>query len=109
MKHAYMWLIVLSDSVMITHSDFYPASSRWTMVKGKGSIPPPRTYHSNTSYWYKENENTGQFLVFSGGAVGTTPVRDRKVYKFDLGKILCVHQEYIIGEYNYAAVQTCWG
>ena len=53
-------------------------------MKGKGSIPPPRTYHSNTSYWYREKEG-GQFLVFSGGAVGTTPVRDRKVYKFDPG------------------------
>lgn len=59
------------------------ASNQWTMVKGKGFIPPPRTYHSNTSCWCKEKGDTGQFLVFSGGAVGTTPVRDRKVYKFD--------------------------
>ena len=62
------------------------ASSHWTVVRGKGSIPPPRTYHSCSSYWCREKGDTGQFLVFSGGAVGTTPVKDRKVYKFDPGR-----------------------
>ena len=53
-------------------------------MKGKGSIPPPRTYHSTTSYWHRDN-GCGQLLVFSGGAIGASPVKDRKVYKFDLG------------------------
>ena len=73
-----------TDPVIIL--TFPTASSQWTVVKGKGSIPPPRTYHSNTSYWCREKGGTGQFLVFSGGAVGTTPVKDRKVYKFDPGR-----------------------
>ena len=65
---------------------FHPLASRtWTAVKGKGSIPPPRTYHTSTSHWYKDS-GCGQLLVFSGGAVGTSPVKDRKVYKFDPGE-----------------------
>ena len=60
-------------------------SGTWTPVKGKGSIPPPRTYHSSTSSWDKDS-GCGQLLVFSGGAVGSTPVKDRKLYKFDPGE-----------------------
>lgn len=58
------------------------ASANWAPVKGKGSIPPPRTY---TSHWSKES-GCGQLLVFSAGAVGTSPVKDRKVYRFDSGE-----------------------
>ena len=61
-------------------------------MKGKGSIPPPRTYHSSTSFWNKD-KGSGRLLVFSGGAVGTSPVRDRKVYQFDPGMYACVCME----------------
>ena len=76
--------VLMLEPIMILMSP--SASNHWTAVKGKGSIPPPRTYHSCSSYWCRQKGDAGQFLVFSGGAVGTTPVKDRKVYKFDLGR-----------------------
>ena len=60
-------------------------------MKSKGSIPPPRTYHSSTTCWHRDKES-GQLLVFSGGDAGTSPVRDRKVYKFDPGVYSCLHK-----------------
>ena len=69
-------------------------------MKGKGSIPPPRTYHTSTCHWSKDS-GCDQLLVFSGGAVGTFPVKDRKVYKFDPGERgRCMHMGLVV--YNYA-------
>ena len=53
-------------------------------VKAKGSIPPPRTYHTTTVVW------KDKLIVFGGGAVGSNPVNDTKVYVFDPGVCVCV-------------------
>ncbi|CAI9738621.1 rab9 effector protein with kelch motifs-like [Octopus vulgaris] len=52
-------------------------ASKWLTLTPKGDIPVPRTHHSTTSV-------DDQFVVFGGGAQGTSPVLDAKVHSFSV-------------------------